>query len=182
MRAANATHNNAVPTIFRHVAFICVFIAFIVLFRNCCCVCCRLTGIRRPKRRVCPCGHGQVFVAYPPAQLAFYQMMTPKSSPAKAAFVLANPKAKLLDQLREVLRVKHYSLRTEEAYVLWARRFLKFHRDRSGAWKHPRELGATEVGLFLNHLANVEHVAAATQNQALNAIVGLFVPVSCPSF
>src|SRR5262245_16453247 len=77
-----------------------------------------LTGIRRPKRRVCRCGHGQVFVAYPPAQLAFYQMMTPKSSPAKAAFVLANPKAKLLDQLREVLRVKHYSLRTEEAYEL----------------------------------------------------------------
>jgi hypothetical protein len=55
--------------------------------------------------------------------------MTPKSSPATAAFVLANPKAKLLDQLREVLRVKHYLLRTEEAYVLWARRFLKFHRD-----------------------------------------------------
>src|SRR6267143_3939396 len=100
--------------------------------------------------------------------------MTPKTRPAKAAFVIANPKAKLLDQLREVLRVKHYSLRTEEAYVLWARRFLKFHRDRAGGWKHPRELGATEVGAFLNHLANVEHVAAATQNQALNAIVFLY--------
>jgi len=94
--------------------------------------------------------------------------MTQKARPAKAAFVIANPKAKLLDQLREVLRVKHYSLRTEEAYVLWARRFLKFHRDRTGTWKHPRELGATEVAAFLNHLANVEHVAAGTQNQACN--------------
>ena len=100
--------------------------------------------------------------------------MTPKSGRAKAAFVIANPEAKLLDQLREVLRVRHYSLRTEEAYVLWARRFLKFHRDQTGGWKHPRELGATEVGAFLNHLANVEHVAAATQNQALNAIVFLY--------
>lgn len=100
--------------------------------------------------------------------------MTAPSRPAKAAFVIANPKAKLLDQLREVLRVKHYSLRTEEAYVLWARRFLKFHRDRTGSWQHPRELGATEVGAFLNHLANVEPVAAATQNQALNALLFLY--------
>ena len=94
--------------------------------------------------------------------------MTPKARPTKAAFVIANPKAKLLDQLREVLRVKHYSLRTEEAYVLWARRYVQFHRDRSGGWVHPRYMGATEVGAFLNHLATVEHVAAATQNQALN--------------
>jgi hypothetical protein len=109
--------------------------------------------------------------------------MTTKARPAKAAFVIANPKAKLLDQLREVLRVKHYSLRTEEAYVLWARRFLKFHRDRTGAWQHPRELGATDVGTFLNHLANVEHVAAATQNQALNAIgKGVLDYVNSPLF
>ncbi len=103
--------------------------------------------------------------------------MTPKTFPAKAAFVVANPKLKLLDQMREVLRVKHYSLRTEEAYVQWARRFLKFHRDQAGAWKHPRELGAMEVVAFLNHLANAEHVAAATQNQALNAISFLYVQV-----
>jgi integron integrase len=100
--------------------------------------------------------------------------MTPKTPPTKAAFVIANPKAKLLDQLREVLRVKHYSLRTEEAYVLWARRYLQFHRDRSGGWKHPRDMGATEVGAFLNHLATGKHVAAATQNQALNALVFLY--------
>src|SRR6185295_2191586 len=86
--------------------------------------------------------------------------------PTKAAFVLANPKAKLLDQVREVLRVKHYALRTEEAYVDWMRRFLKFHRERAGKWLHPRDLGASDVVAFLTHLAKVEHVAAATQNQA----------------
>jgi len=100
--------------------------------------------------------------------------MIPKARPTKAAFVIANPKAKLLDQSREVLRVKHYSLRTEEAYVLWVRRYLQFHRDASGGWKHPRDLGATEIGAFLNHLATGEHVAAATQNQALNALVFLY--------
>lgn len=97
--------------------------------------------------------------------------------PAKAALVIANPKSKLLDQLREVIRVKHYSLRTEEAYVQWVRRFLKFHRNQAGAWKHPREMGAAEVVAFLNHLANVESVAAATQNQALNAISFLYAQV-----
>ena len=87
--------------------------------------------------------------------------------PTKAAFVLANPKAKLLDQVREVLRVKLDSLRTETAYVLWVRPFLKFHRDLAGKWRHPRGLGTTDVVAFLTHLATVEHVAAATQNQAL---------------
>ncbi len=93
--------------------------------------------------------------------------MASQPRPTKAALVLANPKAKLLDQVREVLRVKHYSLRTETAYVLWVRRFLKFQRDRAGKWLHPRVLGATDVVAFLTHLATVEHVAAATQNQAL---------------
>ena len=103
--------------------------------------------------------------------------MTPKAFPTKAAFVIANPKSKLLDQLREVMRVKHYSLRTEEAYGQWVRRYLKFHRDAAGAWRHPRELGPSDVVAFLNHLANVENVAAATQNQALNAISFLYAQV-----
>jgi hypothetical protein len=113
-------------------------------------------------------------------------IMTSKTFPAKAAFVIANPKSKLLDQMREVLRVKHYSLRTEEAYVQWVRRYLAFHRQKVSTphpgplpsrggegewcWKHPRELGATEVVAFLNHLDNREHVAAATQNQALKLV------------
>ena len=115
--------------------------------------------------------------------------MMRKTFPAKAALVIANPKAKLLDQLKEVLRVKHYSLRTEEAYVQWVRRFLKFHRVKTSTplpgrggegewqWRHPRELGVAEVVAFLNHLANVEHVAAATQNQALNALSFLYTQV-----
>lgn len=111
--------------------------------------------------------------------------------PAKAALVIANPKAKLLDQLKEVLRLKHYSLRTEEAYVAWVRRYLVFHRDKGadglaqgrrgaeagGGWVHPRDLGAADVVAFLNHLANTENVAAATQNQALNAISFLYAQV-----
>jgi integron integrase len=104
-------------------------------------------------------------------------MMTAKVFPAKAALVLANPKAKLLDQLKEVCRLKHYSLRTEEAYGQWVRRYLRFHRDAAGTWIHPRELGAADVVAFLNHLATVECVAAGTQNQALNAISFLYTQV-----
>jgi len=73
--------------------------------------------------------------------------------------------------------VKHYSLRTEEAYTGWVLRFLKFHRDQSGEWKHPRDLGSAEVVGFLNHLASAQAVSAATQNQALNAIVFLYSQV-----
>ena len=116
-------------------------------------------------------------LAYPAVNVAVCEIMAPKVFPAKAAFVVANPKSKLLDQLREVLRVKHYSLRTEEAYGQWVRRFLKFHRDAAGGWRHPRELGPAEIVAFLNHLANVEHVAAGTQNQALNAISFLYSQV-----
>ena len=103
--------------------------------------------------------------------------MTAKVFPAKAALVIANPKSKLLDQLREVLRVKHYSLRTEEAYGQWVRRYLKFHRTAAGVWRHPRDLGTAEVVAFLNHLASVENVAAGTQNQALNALSFLYTQV-----
>ena len=103
--------------------------------------------------------------------------MTPKSRPTKAAFVIPNPKAKLLDQLREVLRVKHYSLRTEETYVQWTTRFLRFHREQTGEWKHPSKMGAPEIVAFLSHLANVENVAGATQNQALNALNFLYSEV-----
>jgi integron integrase len=103
--------------------------------------------------------------------------MKGKFFPAKAALVIANPKSKLLDQLNEVLRLKHYSLRTEEAYGQWVRRFLKFHRDQAGIWRHPRDLVPADVVAFLNHLASEECVAAGTQNQALNAISFLYSQV-----
>src|SRR3982750_2779651 len=86
-----------------------------------------------------------------------------------SAKVIPNPKAKLLDQVREVLRVKHYALRTEEVYVLWIKRFIFFHQKR-----HPREMGAAEVQAFLSDLAVNQKVSASTQNQALNALVFLY--------
>jgi hypothetical protein len=141
-------------------------------------VCSGLTGIGQRKRRVTPASQGRVLVAFLPEFVADCEIMTAKGFPTKAAFVIANPKSRLLDQLREVLRVKHYSLRTEEAYGQWVRRYLIFHREAAGGWRHPRDLGAAEVVAFLNHLASVEHVAAGTQNQALNALVFLYTHVT----
>ena len=83
--------------------------------------------------------------------------------------LVPNPKLKLRDQLTEVMRFKHFSRRTEEAYWLWIKDFILFHGK-----KHPREMGAAEVQAYLNHLATERNVAAATQNQALNALVFLY--------
>jgi integron integrase len=71
--------------------------------------------------------------------------------------------------VRAAVRVRHYSPRTEDAYVYWTRRFVLFHGKR-----HPAALGAPEIATFLSHLACDEHVAAATQNQALSALVFLY--------
>jgi integron integrase len=76
---------------------------------------------------------------------------------------------KLLDQLREELRLKHYSYRTEQAYVDWVRRFILFHNKR-----HPAEMGAPEIRAFLAHLAQERNVSAPTQNQALSALLFLY--------
>ncbi len=82
---------------------------------------------------------------------------------------LPNPKLRFLDQCREVLRFKQMAQRTEKAYVDWIRRFIVWSGKR-----HPRELGTAEVRGFLTHLAAERNVAAATQNQALNALVFLY--------
>ena len=105
-----------------------------------------------------------------------------KPSDNSGAVLVANPKARLFDQVREVMRFHHYSLRTEKTYLQWVRRFLVFHRrpDRSGSragWCHPKEMGAPEVVQFLTHLAVAGNVAASTQNQALNALVFLYEQV-----
>jgi len=76
---------------------------------------------------------------------------------------------KLLDRARSEIRVRHYSIRTEEAYLAWIRRFLRFHK-----MQHPRDMGAEEVNRFLTHLAVDKHVAASTQRQALSAILFLY--------
>lgn len=77
---------------------------------------------------------------------------------------------RLLVQVREAIRRRNYSYRTEEAYVQWIPRFIYF----SSAKRHPLELGAAEVAAFLNHLASERDVAAATQNQALSALLFLY--------
>src|SRR5262245_30527235 len=76
---------------------------------------------------------------------------------------------RLLDQVRELIRIRHYSIRTEQAYVQWIRRFILFHGKR-----HPREMGAPELTAFLSGLATQHNVAASTQNQALQAILFLY--------
>jgi len=76
---------------------------------------------------------------------------------------------KLLDQVRAALRIKHYSLRTEEAYVNWITRFILFHDKR-----HPKDLGRAEIEAFLTHLAVEQQIAASTQNQACSALLFLY--------
>ena len=79
---------------------------------------------------------------------------------------------KLLERMRIHLRTRHYSIRTEEAYVDWARRFIVFHGKR-----HPRDMGVAEVEAFLSHLAVERHVSASTQNQAKAALLYLYKQV-----
>ncbi len=81
-------------------------------------------------------------------------------------------KPKLLDQVRSAIRIRHYSIRTEEAYVQWIKRFILFHNKR-----HPKDMGAPEINAFLSHLAVNNNVAASTQNQALSAILFLYKEV-----
>ena len=76
---------------------------------------------------------------------------------------------KLLDQLRESLRSRHYSPRTEQAYCHWVRRYIHFHNIR-----HPAEMSEPEINAFLTHLATKEKVSAYTQNQALAALLFLY--------
>ena len=75
----------------------------------------------------------------------------------------------LLDQVRDVIRKKHYSIRTEHAYVEWVKRFVIYHNKR-----HPKYMGEKEISQYDSHLATDQKVAASTQNQALNAIVFLY--------
>jgi integrase len=79
---------------------------------------------------------------------------------------------RLLDLAREAIRRRHYSYRTEETYLQWMKRFILFSGKR-----HPREMGAEEVTAFLNDLATTRKVAAATQNQALAALLFLYKEV-----
>jgi integron integrase len=84
--------------------------------------------------------------------------------------VAGEPKQpRLLDRVRIAIRTRHYSIRTEEAYVGWIRRFILFHGKR-----HPNEMGEPEISRFLSYLAVSDHVTASTQNQALSALLFLY--------
>lgn len=124
-----------------------------------------------------------VAVVRPPAQRSHARFILSRSSQpspspsfprvADAAPRLAVPgqahRPKLLDQVREAIRTRHYSLRTESAYVGWIKRFIFFHGKR-----HPIAMGAKEVGQFLSALAVQKQVSAATQSQALSALLFLY--------
>jgi len=80
-----------------------------------------------------------------------------------------NSPVKLLDRVRQCIRLKGYSIRTEKSYVSWIKRFILFHGKR-----HPQEMGKIEIEAFLSHLVMNRNVASSTQNQAFNAILFLY--------
>jgi integron integrase len=82
---------------------------------------------------------------------------------------MPQPPKKLLDQMSDALRTRHYSYRTEQSYIEWARRYILFHDKR-----HPAEMDAPEIQAFITYLAVEKQVAASTQNQALSAILFLY--------
>ena len=99
--------------------------------------------------------------------------VAPECSPAvpvlRETTSAESSKPKLLDRVRHTVRARHYSRRTEKAYVHWIKRYILFHGKR-----HPGEMGAVEITAFLTALAVRERVAASTQNQALNALLFLY--------
>jgi integron integrase len=106
-----------------------------------------------------------------PSVLPFTQIQ-PQARPRPQPKVVALPalrSIKLLDRVRERIRLMHYSLRTEETYVYWCRAFIRFH-----ALRHPAEMGKDEVERFLTHLATDRQVAVSTHRQALSALLFLY--------
>jgi hypothetical protein len=104
-------------------------------------------------------------IAYPiPSAGAFTAALA-----VREAGLAGAPKPRLLDRVRETIRARHYSHRTEKAYVHWIKRYIFFHGKR-----HPAEMGAPEVTAFLTSLAVQDKVAASTQNQALSALLVLY--------
>jgi site-specific recombinase XerD len=100
---------------------------------------------------------------YEPAPPAYGK--TPPANP---------PSPKLLEQVRQAIRLKHYSIRTEQTYVDWIKRFILFHKTPQGLIRHPKAMGLPEIEAFLTHLAVGQNVADSTQNQALCAILFLY--------
>ena len=94
-------------------------------------------------------------------------MQNPSSTPPQDP---SPPKGKkLLEQVSDVIRIKHYSQRTEKTYSDWIRRYIIFHKKR-----HPKDMGTEEIQAFISHLATERHLSASSQNQALSAIIFLY--------
>jgi integrase len=105
-----------------------------------------------------------------PSLTSLYSNSLRKSMPTKPSHKTNEKTPKrLLDRVREAIRLKHYSIRTEQAYLDWIKRYILFHDKR-----HPRNMGAAEIEAFLTHLAVDQKVAASTQNQALSALLFLY--------
>jgi len=99
--------------------------------------------------------------------------MTKHISKVKQDAAIFRPRAaRLLDQVREVMRYHHYGLRTEEAYIYWMKDFIFYHNKR-----HPKDMGKPEIEVYLSHLAVDRNVASSTQNQAFNALLFLYKQV-----
>jgi integrase len=110
----------------------------------------------------------------PSPRTRYLTATAPEPTPAGCSMVRETgpgdpPKPRLLDRVRQTLRARHYSRRTEKAYIFWIKRYVFFHGKR-----HPLELGAPEVTAFLTALAVRGRVAASTQNQALCALLFLY--------
>lgn len=88
------------------------------------------------------------------------------------AKVVSLDSPRLLDRMRGKIRLKHYSIRTEQSYVGWSKRYIFFHDKH-----HPKDLGAQDIETFLTHLAVEGRVAASTQNQAKSALLFLYKEV-----
>src|SRR3990172_2993060 len=91
------------------------------------------------------------------------KVISRRDQTAAEASTLGPAKPRLLDQVRQAIRTRHYSYMTEKAYVGWIKRFIFFHNKR-----HPAEMGEQEIARFLSSLATERRVSASTQNQALN--------------
>ena len=99
-------------------------------------------------------------------------LANPQQAPNVVSFPEGGPRPKLLDRVRHAIRTRHYSPRTEEAYVHWIRRYILFHGK-----KHPATMGAPDISTFLTWLAVERQVSASTQNQALSAVLFLYTHV-----
>src|SRR5690349_10952693 len=93
-------------------------------------------------------------------------------APIVRELIVPNPKLRLLDQMREVMRLRHYSIRTEQCYCDWIRRYIKFHGMQSR--EELAEVSGGGVEMFLSDLAVNGNVSASTQNQAFNALLFLY--------